>query len=88
MDLEWNLVSDIAMKHNFESMIRWRRQKRAQLNLAPDPSLYPTGACYAQPQREDWPVYDSAGKCYVDWSDDRKDMESMLELPPSSSHEI
>ena len=75
-------LSDAAMKYNPDSMIRWRRQKRRDLDLLPEPSVYESGACYAQPQQQDWPVYDPLIKCYVDWTEANQDWESMLDYFP------
>ena len=58
----------------------WRRNQRKLWNLEWAPSAYPVDKSHAQPQREDWPVYDASSDTYVEWSIETAHLESMLEL--------
>ena len=61
----------------------WRRNKRLEWGLSRndgDRSTYPTVQSYAQPHREDWPVYDPDANAYVEHTEITAHLESMLEL--------
>ena len=79
-DLETNGAHPAQPKHELLSTLEWKRRHRRLWNLAETPSHYPTVSSYAQPQREDWPVYDPNAGVYVEWSPETKHLESMLEL--------
>ena len=64
-DLETN---GVAAMHEVQPVLDWRRRQRTLWNLDEEPTQYETMACYAQPQRADWPVYDSDRGVYVEWS--------------------
>ena len=49
---------------------------------------YATCESYAQPQKQDWPVYDSHQGIYVPWSAETSQFESMLELGESECKQI
>ena len=66
----------------------WRRQQRQLWGLEFAPSSYKTGDSYAQPQREDWPVYDPALGAYVEYSSATAHLESMLQLDYESAKEL
>ena len=66
----------------------WRRNQRKLWNLEWTPSSYPVAQSYAQPQREDWPVYDASCDSYVEWSPETAHLESMLELDETSCIEL
>ena len=83
-DLETNGAYPVQPKHELLSTLEWKRQHRQLWNLADTPSHYPTVTSYAQPQREDWPVYDDDAGIYVEWSPETKHLESMLELSHDS----
>ena len=48
--------------------------------LADDPKRYVTMESYAQPQKQDWPVYDEKNDVYVQWTPETAHLESMLDL--------
>ena len=62
------------------SVLEWRQRQRSLWNLPVIPEAYATMACYAQPQKQDWPVYDGDQGVYVEWSTATSHLESMLEL--------
>ena len=63
-----------------QSALDWRRAQRTLWGLDDDPQQYATIESYAQPQRQDWPVYDAARGVYVEWTPATSHLESMLEL--------
>ena len=63
-----------------QTVLDWRREWRLLWNLDVDPKPYDTYESYAQPQRQDWPVYDVANGIYVQWPAETSHFESMLEL--------
>ena len=87
-DLETNGAYPKYSSDEIDSILQWRRKQRRLWELADSPDKYATGASYAQPQREDWPVYDPDGGVYVQWSPETKHLESMLELPDKSVQEL
>ena len=54
--------------------------QRRLWNLPDDPVPYDTVELYAQPQRQDWPVYDPEQDAYLEWSPETSHLESMLQL--------
>ena len=63
------------------SVVEWRRQQRLtwQLPDNTDGGLnYDAKSIYAQPQKQDWPVYDPELKQYVEWTPERSHLDSML----------
>ena len=76
-DLETNGVHSMSAN---QSVLDWRREQRSLWNLQVDPLHYETMESYAQPQKQDWPVYDTDQDIYVQWSPDTSHLESMLQL--------
>ena len=66
--------------HANQSVLVWRREQRSLWNLQLDPLPYATMESYAQPQKQDWPVYDPDQDIYVQWTPATSHMESMLDL--------
>ena len=66
--------------HANQSVLDWRREQRSLWNLQLDPLPYATMESYAQPQKQDWPVYDPDQDIYVQWTPATSHMESMLDL--------
>lgn len=87
-DLETNGATPTNANYVSASIVQWRRQHRELWHLDDLPRKYATGASYAQPQREDWPVYDPDIGAYVEWSLDTQDLESMLELDKESCEQL
>ena len=69
-DLETNGATPINAKYEVQSIVQWRLQQRRLWNLDELPRHYDTVASYAQPQGQDWPVYDPAKKVYVECTDE------------------
>ena len=83
-DIESHTSSDARYPdRQVASILEWRRQQRALYDL-PDTAGqdldYSTMSVYAQPQREDWPVYDPHSKSYVEYRPELHHLESMLDL--------
>ena len=76
-DLETNGVHSLTA---VQSALDWRRAQRTLWGLDDDPQQYATIESYAQPQRQDWPVYDAARGVYVEWTPATSHLESMLKL--------
>ena len=71
-----------------QSVLDWRREQRSLWNLQVDPIHYETMESYAQPQMQDWPVYDADQDIYVQWSPATSHHESMLELSKDECIEL
>ena len=84
-DLETNGVNSM---HANQSVLDWRREQRSLWNLQLDPLHYQTMESYAQPQKQDWPVYDADQGIYVQWTPDTSHLESMLELSKDECEEL
>ena len=76
-DLETNGVHSLTA---VQSALDWRRAQRTLWGLDDDPQQYATMESYAQPQRQDWPVYDAVRGVYVEWTPATSHLESMLKL--------
>ena len=63
-----------------QSVLDFRRRQRQLWNLDLTPRHYDTVESYAQPQQQDWPVYDPDQSVYVPWSPELSHLESMVQL--------